>query len=103
MKSVNNFAGLNGFIWWVGVIENNVDPLGIGRCQVRIFGWHSPDVNLVPGPDLPWALPVVPLNNSNSNSSPHVGSWVLGFFLDGENAQFPVMLGVVPGLANTSM
>jgi hypothetical protein len=38
MKSITSFAGLNGFAWWMGVVENRNDPLKMGRCQVRIFG-----------------------------------------------------------------
>jgi hypothetical protein len=95
MKSVNNFAGLNGFVWWVGQIQNRVDPLGIGRCQVRIFGWHS---DTIPTQNLPWAHPVLPINNSTTFSSPALGSWVVGFFMDGESGQFPIMMGVLPGI-----
>ena len=94
MKTVNNFAGLNGFVWWVGEIVNNIDPLGIGRCQVRIFGWHE---DTIQNDMLPWASPVYPLNNSYSFSAPMVGTWTLGFFMDGESGQFPIMLGVIPG------
>jgi hypothetical protein len=102
MKSINNFAGLNGFVWWVGAVENTADPAGMGRCQVRIFGWHTPDVNLIPTLDLPWAHPLLPMNSSNTISAPAIGSWVVGFFLDSENGQFPVMMGVLPGLNPTS-
>lgn len=93
-----NFIGKNDFVWWVGVIENRVDPLVLGRCQVRIFGWHNENSVILPTKDLPWAQAVVPLNNSKSFSAPKVGEWVLGFFMDGEQAQIPVMLGVLPGL-----
>jgi hypothetical protein len=98
--NTENFAGKNGFIWWVGAVENRVDPLAIGRCQVRIFGWHSINKQLVPTEDLPWAHPMYPLNNSKSFAAPRVGDWIVGFFLDGENAQQPVMMGVMPGLAS---
>jgi hypothetical protein len=27
-----------------------------------------------------------------------LGDWIVGFFLDGENAQQPVMMGVLPGI-----
>ena len=27
-----------------------------------------------------------------------IGDWIVGFFLDGENAQQPVMMGVLPGI-----
>ena len=94
MKTVNNFAGLNGFVWWVGEIVNNADPLGIGRCQVRIFGWHE---DTIPDDKLPWANPVYPLNSSTTFSAPLPKTWVLGFYMDGESGQFPIMLGVIPG------
>ena len=93
-----NFAGLNGFIWWIGVIENRVDPLALGRCQVRIFGWHNENSVTLPTSDLPWAQAMIPLNNSKHFSAPRIGEWVVGFFMDGEQAQTPVMMGVLPGL-----
>ena len=93
-----NFAGKDGFIWWVGVLENRVDPLAMGRCQVRIFGWHSSSKTEIPTTDLPWAHPMIPINASKMFSAPQEGDWVLGFFLDGVNAQQPVMLGILPGM-----
>ena len=94
-KTVNNFAGLNGFVWWVGAVENRVDPLGLGRCQVRIFGWYGKEIPTV---DLPWAQAVIPINSSSTTSVPNIGEWILGFFMDGEQAQMPVMLGILPGI-----
>jgi hypothetical protein len=98
---MQNFLGKDGFIWWVGVVENRMDPLGLGRCQVRIFGWHtdgSEKTKLeMPIEDLPWATPLLPLNNSRTFSSPELGDWVVGFFFDGMAGQFPVMMGVLPG------
>ena len=38
MITKNNFLGMDGFYWWLGVVENRNDPLKIGRVQVRIFG-----------------------------------------------------------------
>ena len=93
-----DFAGKNGFIWWVGIVENRVDPMAVGRCQVRIFGWHSTNEALLPSEELPWAQAMYPINNSKSFSSPNVGDWVVGFFMDGELAQMPVMMGVLSGL-----
>jgi hypothetical protein len=98
-----NFAGLNGFIWWIGVIENRVDPLALGRCQVRIFGWHNENSVTLPTSDLPWAQAILPINSRGKVSSPRVGDWVMGFFLDGMGGQAPCMLGVFNGLnAQTS-
>ena len=37
----NNFIGLSGFVWWVGVVEDVKDPLASGRARIRIFGWHT--------------------------------------------------------------
>ena len=93
-----NFAGKDGFIWWVGAIENRADPLAMGRCQVRIFGWHSTNKLKVPTDDLPWAHPMYSLNSTRMFSAPQLGEWVVGFFLDGENAQQPVMMGMIPGI-----
>lgn len=95
--NINNSFGFEKFVWWVGVIEDIVDPLTLGRCRIRIFGYHS-DKSKVPTKDLPWAHPIFPLNNSKSFSSPDVGEWVVGFFMDGEAGQQPVMFGVLPGI-----
>lgn len=94
----NNFAGLNGFVWFMGVVENRDDPLKLGRVQARLFGWHTDDKSLIPTIDLPWAHPMFPTNASNLTSTPKEGDYVVGFFTDGENAQFPVYLGVLPGI-----
>jgi hypothetical protein len=101
MSNRNNFMGLNGFVWWIGVVERRVDPLGIGRCQVRIFGWHTDDTSALPSEDLPWAHPMLPINNSKSMSPPRIGDWIVGFFGDGESGQFPIMMGVLPGIQRT--
>jgi len=98
MKMVNNFAGLNGFVWWVGVVENRMDPLEVGRCQVRIFGWHTDNKQLIPTADLPWCMPLYPLNRSKDFSTPREGDYIVGFFFDGESGQFPIMMGVLPGI-----
>jgi len=94
----NNFIGLSGFVWWVGIIEARVDPLAIGRCKVRIFGWHTDNESLLSTEDLPWAHPMIPLNNSKTSSTPRIGEWVVGFFLDGESGQAPIMMGILPGI-----
>lgn len=97
-KVINNFAGLNGFVWWTGVVENRNDPLKLGRCQVRIFGWHTDNLQLVPSSDLPWALPMISGNVSQISKTPKEGDYVAGFFFDSESGQFPCFLGVIPGI-----
>lgn len=86
------------FVWWSGVIENIVDPLGFHRCQVRIFGYHTQDTTALPTKDLPWAQALLPINGSFSSSLPNTGDWVIGFFMDGDSGQFPIMMGVLPGI-----
>lgn len=104
--SFKNFLGKDGFYWWVGVIENRMDPLALGRCQVRIFGHHedgSSDSKIrIPTQDLPWATPLYPCNTgTKSFGVPELGDWVIGFFFDGQAGQFPVMMGVLPGFNPT--
>lgn len=91
-----NFFG--NFVWWTGIVRNRVDPLGLGRAQVRIMGYHDG----LEDSDLPWTHPMYPVNGSYSFSSPKVDDWVVGFFLDRENAQVPVMMGILPGLQNNT-
>lgn len=99
MISKNNFMGLDGFVWWFGIVEDRNDPLSVGRCRVRIYGWHSEKKTDIPTDHLPWAHPVLPVTgNIGSVASPREGTMVFGFFLDGKDGQFPVMLGIVPGI-----
>lgn len=94
---VKNFIGLDGFVWWFGIIENRIDPLNLGRCQVRIFGWHTDNMALIPSADLPWAMPMMPINSLQSITLKD-GDMVVGFFTDGSSAQQPVIMGVIPGI-----
>ena len=86
---------------YTGVVENRADPLHLGRCQVRIVGLHTDDKTILPTEDLPWATPLQPITsaaNSGIGSSPLgpiEGTWVIGFFLDGEDCQQPAMFGTI--------
>ena len=102
MRSLTNFAGLNGFIWWVGVVENRMDPLNLCRCQIRVFGWHTENLQLIPTADLPWVQPIFPVNGSDIAKAPHEGDWVIGFFLDGDGAQVPMYWGVIPAIPHVA-
>lgn len=96
-----NFLGLHKFVWWVGEVTGRDDPLGIGRCQVRIFGWHTDNKSALPDEDLPWAHPMLPITESLSFGVPRIGDWIVGFFMDGESGQFPIMMGILPGFTPT--
>jgi hypothetical protein len=98
-----DFMGKEGFTWAVGVVENRFDPLFLGRCRVRWLGWHTKDKSDLPTSALPWAFPLMPITSASqtgvgfSPTGPVEGSWVLGFFRDGENASDPIMLGTLGG------
>ena len=102
---MKNFIGQDGFVWWIGIVEDTSDPLTLGRCKVRCFGYHpAKSTNLVPTADLPWALSIHPLNTPNLYGTPRLGDWVFGFFLDSLSAQEPAILGYLPAIpqaANT--
>ena len=92
------------FHWWTGVVENRHDPMKLGRCQVRIMGYHSPDLNKMPTELLPWAVPMMPVSSASqtgvgwSPTGPVEGTHVVGFFRDGEDGQEPVIMGTLPGV-----
>lgn len=94
---ISNFDGLDGFIWAIGVVEDRHDPLFLGRCKVRCFGWHSKDKNEMPTEELPWAMALQPLDCGNHAVGPKEGDWVMVFFQDGIVAQEPVMMGRILG------
>jgi len=96
---MKNFIGQDGFVWWIGIVEDINDPLTLGRCRVRCFGYHpAKSTNLVPTEDLPFALSIHPLNAPNLYGTPRVGEWVFGFFLDALSAQEPAILGYLPAI-----
>ena len=94
------------FTWWTGVVEDRVDPLKLGRCRVRILGYHTDkkDIDNIPTNTLPWATPSQPITSAAMNGigstpmGPVEGTWVFGFFRDGKNAQDPVMIGTFGGI-----
>ena len=99
-----NFMGKDGFIWWQGVVEDRHDPLFLGRCRVRILGWHTEDKTEMPTESIPWAFPIQPITSAAqtgvgiSPTGPVEGTWVVGFFRDGEAAQEPVFFGTLGGI-----
>lgn len=87
------------FAWWQGVVEDRNDPEQFGRYRVRIIGYHTLDKNVLPTESLPWSIPMQPVTSaaiSGVGSSPTglvEGSTVIGFFVDGEDGQIPVIMG----------
>jgi hypothetical protein len=88
--------GMDGFIWFHGVVEDRMDPLGLGRMRVRAFGWDDKNRVLVPTEHLPWAYPMLPLNSDQGQvHTPKEGTWVVGFFRDCTQAQDRIVLGTI--------
>lgn len=109
-----DFVGKDGFFWWFGEVVDDRDPLEIGRVKVRISGWYT-DLegkfrDTMPDADLPWAVVLQPTDQGGQDGTGKSagqlkpGAMVMGFFLDGQEAQQPVVMGVVraykPGTVN---
>ena len=105
-----NFIGKDGFRWWVGQIapstvqgEQLAPKKGVNswgnRLKVRIMGYHPFSKADLADEDLPWANVMLPSTSGTggANFAASValrpGDVVIGFFLDGETAQQPVILG----------
>ena len=103
----NYFMGLDGFVWFTGVVENRDDPAKLGRVQVRCLGYHTEDLNDIPSADLPWAHVMHPVTDpsmqglGNTPSFLVQGTWVVGFFRDANEKQQPVIMGSLPGNPQT--
>jgi hypothetical protein len=104
----SHFIGRDGFRWWIGQIAPKKDwadqanKEGWGnRVKVRILGYHPLDDKLLPNQDLPWAQvlldPIAGTGAANYaiNHKLQQGDTVIGFFLDGDNAQIPIVMGAL--------
>lgn len=111
------FVGRDGFYWWIGQIaeesswvdnlsgipsEDNTNTPGFGqRYKVRIMGYHTAVPSELPDDHLPWASVVYPVTAGGGTAATsetanlRQGMFVFGFFLDGEDGQQPVIMGVI--------
>ena len=110
MATRTDFIGRDGYTWWVGEVEDVEDPSQTGRVKVRILGWYTGNqegqayLKEVPTEVLPWATVLLPCDQPQTKSTGtttelQCGAWVLGFFLDGEEAQLPCVLGAFRGFS----
>ena len=96
--------GMDGFVWFVGVVEDRNDPSKLGRVRVRCLGYPTADKTLIPTEDLPWAHVMHPVTDpsmqgmGNTPSFLVEGSWVMGFFMDADMKQQPMIMGSLPGV-----
>ena len=81
-----------------GVVENVLDPLKIGRVQVRVHGAHDPSPQKLPVDFLPWAAVMLPATSgtdiNGSGRSPTgllVGTEVMGITLDSSYTDLRVL------------
>lgn len=101
----SHFIGRDGFRWWIGQIPplesmgKQIEGGGWGnRFKVRILGYHPYSEVDLPNEDLPWAQCLIPTTagsgaaNVSTGVQLQQGDIVFGFFLDGDNAQIPVIL-----------
>jgi len=93
----NDFADTGRFVWWIGFVESRNDPIKLGRVKVRCVGWNSDNKMQLPTDALPWAQISLPSNGINTYA-PKEGEMVFGFFMDGEMAQQPIVLGAFPSI-----
>ena len=104
---MSEFMGKNGFNWFVGVVEDRADPKSLGRLRVRCLGYHTEKLDKLPTADLPWAHVMNPITSATVSGLGQTplgaveGSWVIGFFQDGKDAQMPVIIGTLPGIPNS--
>ena len=118
----SGFLGAN-FSWWVGQIaddstwrENylpgkhdrtNSIPGWGRRYKVRIIGFHDKEEETVESDQLPWAQLMYPVTAGGGQTASGMtanlrqGMFVFGFFLDAEDQQTPVIMGILGNNAQT--
>ncbi len=104
-ESGTNFIGKDGFYWWIGEVEDNEDPMQIGRVKCRVLNYYTNPIGgssvELKTEDIPWATVMQPTDQAGiwglgkSSSWLQVGAIVMGFFMDGESAQMPLVMGVL--------
>jgi len=104
-------AGKDGFTWWMGRVAHEKHWKDVNsvltqnkklsqRVKVRIIGYHPWD-DTIKEEDLPWAHVMMgPLYGSGQGMLGDTvnlagGETCIGFFLDGDNGQQPVIIGLL--------
>lgn len=104
----SSFLGRDGYRWWIGQVPPGSSPSNDTwgeRVPIRIFGYHTEDGSILPDEDLPLALiskPTTAGADNRASSTIVGGEFVIGFFLDGDDSQQPVITGVIERNVATS-
>ena len=112
------------FHWWLGQVadsttwrenqsdssyDNPEDVPGWGyRYKVRIMGIHDAGEAIIPSDQLPWCQVMYSVwggGQGGSFQTPGIkeGMFVFGFFLDGNDEQVPIIMGVLGNNEKTKM
>lgn len=80
---------------WVGKVIDNTDPMFLGRCKVRIFGYYDE----APVASIPWACHESSYVGSKNGTLvvPEIGTVVRGYFDNGDT-QKPVYTNTITQL-----
>ena len=111
------------FLWWIGQIvddstwrdntnsgkyEDRTSIPGWGRrYKVRIIGLHDQGEKTIPSDQLPWAQVMYPVTAGGGQAGAmdstklRQGNMVFGFFLDGQDQQVPVIMGILGNNSQT--
>lgn len=101
------FFGKDDFVPFFGQVEDVNDPKQSGRVKIRCIGWHPKEKKDLPTDDLPWARVGMPTTHAQIGrvGGKHgllPGSWVMGFFIDGHDAQNPFVLSSMNATSNST-
>ncbi len=110
--------GQDGFTWWLGQVceaktwaanypvvttDKKAEEELPGfkrRVKVSILGYHTESKEELKNDELPWAYCLMPTSAGGGSGGFSEslafsgGEWVFGFFLDGEDGQQPVIIGL---------
>ena len=111
------------FLWWIGQIvddstwRDNTNSGKYGdrtsipgwgrRYKVRIIGLHDQGETTIPSDQLPWAQVMYPVTAGGGQTGAmdstklRQGNMVFGFFLDGQERQVPVIMGILGNNSQT--
>lgn len=90
--------GREGVVWFIAVVEDVDDPLLLGRVRIRPIG----SAENLDKEQLHWATPIVPVTSASlggvgiSPTGIDIGSYCVGWYLDGLEAQKPIIIGTFP-------